>query len=172
MVIVDTIKLKILGGAAAALLLALLAGGAWHFVRVAELQAEVSTGRAEFAEYRGQVDRQRADLESEYRSREAELQAAADKDRKTYEAQLADISARSARLAASLRSRPTARANPADEAAQAARSAVGGTGAGLSGPDAAVAGWFATEAATRAAERDKCYREYERVQKVINGDQQ
>lgn len=99
------------------------------------------------------------------RQREAELQAAIDKQTEGYKRDLENITADYQRIVVWLRDRPAARAG-AGGVPQGATAGVGCTGAGLSRGDAEFLAGYAADAARTRKALDQCVRQYDEVRRV------
>ena len=99
------------------------------------------------------------------RQREAELQAAIDKQTEGYKRDLENITADYQRIVVWLRDRPAARAG-AGGVPQGATAGVGCTGAGLSRGDAEFLAGYAADAARTREALDQCVRQYDEVRRV------
>jgi hypothetical protein len=99
------------------------------------------------------------------RQREAELQAAIDKQTEGYKRDLENITADYQRIVVWLRDRPAARAG-AGGVPQGATAGVGCTGAGLSRADAEFLARYAADAARTREALDQCVRQYEEVRRM------
>lgn len=100
------------------------------------------------------------------RQREAELQAAIDKQTEVYKRDLENITADYQRIVVWLRDRPAARAG-AGGVPQGATAGVGCTGAGLSRGDAEFLARYAADAARTREALDQCVRQYEEVRRSL-----
>lgn len=100
------------------------------------------------------------------RQREAELQAAIDKQTEVYKRDLENITADYQRIVVWLRDRPAARAG-AGGVPQGSAAGVGCTGAGLSRGDAEFLARYAADAARTRKALDQCVRQYDEVRQAL-----
>lgn len=100
------------------------------------------------------------------RQREAELQAAIDKQTEGYKRDLENITADYQRIVVWLRDRPAARAG-AGGVPQGSAAGVGCTGAGLSRGDAEFLARYAADAARTREALDQCVRQYDEVRRAL-----